>query len=688
MADELAPEIQTGGGDAHYGGVVRGRRGRRRRTGGMPTKSRPGVGPPKIFDPSAEPSAEGLRRAANPNVIASEAAKAEVKAAAKGEYLGILAPLMSVTADQAKIFKLPEGAYTTKTFKDKRKEWTKQFTYMFKTFVAAKGKDLDIERWEKYRDAQDRFINAIADIATFQNNKLTSKCGDLKVSRLKVLDEYFDIVIEELFGHNVEPSEDPSVGEDMAGGGESDSDDQTGGQPAPGGRGGLGPRIIALDDPVSNGLGGAVAAAQADDAAAAAAAPAESGAGGLAPSAKRRRGSVSGILQRVAGLFSDTSESLADAGGAALASVEDRIDAVRSRIRADPDATAATVGGAVGGAVGVGLLSSGAAAAAVSTGVGVLGYFGALYTPWAVIGGAVSTAVAAAPAAPIIGGIALSAALTHMTLRATGAGARMSAMCAVRAVPAAVGAADAVTDAAFEAAAAGFNKVIEDSDKKLGEAVGNVARVGFKGAAAVSKAAYRAGAKLRGKAIAGGRGRAAIEAAADPDVAAAIDDAVRSTDEAAASAAGGGGSAAVSAEVSQQYRSSLQAGAAASAADGIAGRKRRRDEVEPLDEEGSGSGVLAAALGAVPPGEGSDSKEEAPPPTGGHRCPTCGSSRKKRKSKSKKSRKHKKRHASYRRRNRNQSKSRSPSEAIYASPPAPVTTTLPHMESSGPPVRS
>ena len=106
-------------------------------------------------------------------------------------------------------------------------------------------------------------------------------------------------------------------------------------------------------------------------------------------------------------------------------------------------------------------------------------------------------------------------------------------------------------------------------------------------------------------------------------------------------------------------------------------------------EEGGGGGGGGAA---APAGAG------AGPTFGG--CPTCGGpsyggtrrrKHNKKKAAAKKSRKHARK--SYRRGHKKRSrsrmtKSRSPSEAIYASPPVPATTTLPHMESSGPPVRS
>jgi hypothetical protein len=101
-------------------------------------------------------------------------------------------------------------------------------------------------------------------------------------------------------------------------------------------------------------------------------------------------------------------------------------------------------------------------------------------------------------------------------------------------------------------------------------------------------------------------------------------------------------------------------------------------------------------------GGGAASLEPAPAPAAGAGttfggCPTCGSNggggrtrSRRRKSKAKKSRKNVRK--SYRRghkkRSSKRSKSRSPSAAIYASPPVPATTTLPHMESSGPLVRS
>ena len=108
------------------------------------------------------------------------------------------------------------------------------------------------------------------------------------------------------------------------------------------------------------------------------------------------------------------------------------------------------------------------------------------------------------------------------------------------------------------------------------------------------------------------------------------------------------------------------------------------------DEEGGGGAAAAGAAATTLKFGG---------------CPTCGGPsyggssgtrrrkhNKKKAAASKKSRKNMRK--SYRRghkkrsRSRAPTKSRSPSEAIYASPPVPEATTSPHMESSGPPVRS
>ena len=727
--------------DALYGGVVKVRRGRKRRTGGMPGRGER-VKKPALTKTQADERDEAARKAAaaatptGQRKAEAEAAEAAVRAAARTEYIGVLAPLMSVAGDQTKIFKLPEGSYT-ETFKNKLKEWRKGFNYMFKTFaVENKGKGLNIENWYKYRAAQNNLIDAIAKIAVFQNNKVVSKCEgqDPEIARLNVLDEYFDIVNEELFGHAIAAEDDPAPG--MAGGGYDDDDDDEEDDPMVGGMDAPAAAAAAARAPsstavslglisadaqaaaqaaVGGGLGGAVAAVQAADAEApggAAAAPAAAGAG-AAPA--RRRGSVVGILRQAAGVFTDTAGAVASSGSAALESVEDRIVSMRRGIREDPGATTAVVGGVLGSAVGASLLGSGASAAIVSAGVGALGYFGGFFNPWAVVAGAGQTLAAAAPALPTIGFIAGGAVITHAALRAVRSAAGFAGFCAARAVPEGVARANAATDALFDDAAVRFADAYDRSDARAIAAGGAraISSAAFRGAAAVSAAAHRAGAARRRAGGARG-GRAALEVAGE--VGAEINSAVQSLSAAAASAGVGsapGMSPQLMDEASQQYRSSLSAVAAASAADGLIGRKRRREEggAEELDLEspapppaqrGPGTGILASALGSAPaaaaeaedgvvPGVGTDSKDEPMPPGSsamGGGCPTCGShggSRKKRKSKAKKSRKHKRR-ASYRK--SKHSKSHSPSEGIYASLPTPAATTSPHMESSGPPVRS
>lgn len=286
-------------------------------------------------------------------------------------------------------------------------------------------------------------------------------------------------------------------------------------------------------------------------------------------------------------------------------------------------------------------------------------------------------------------GLGVGLAGTYFAARAVSSLTSMAGRCLVGAVPvvasATVSAADALEATIAGAPGAAVGAVVS-STPAIAEGVSSAAAgAGSALAAAPSAAsgmARRVGNSIRG-AFQGRPSLPALPAVPSSVVeasASAVESIIDARDEASASAAAEAGAAAVGAAaagagapdasaVAEQVLPGFQA---------LAGRKRGRAEAESAAPVAEEAGAPAEAEGPA---------ASRPRTEGG--CPMCGSHggsrHKNRKSKAKKSRKHKRR-ASYRK--RHHSKSRSPSEEIYASPPAPVAITLPHMESSGPPVRS
>ena len=350
-----------------------------------------------------------------------------------------------------------------------------------------------------------------------------------------------------------------------------------------------------------------------------------------------------------------------------------------------------------------------------------------------ILSGAASNAAAAGSLAMSAGRLGASAASVYVASRAVGALTNTGVVCATGAAQLAVrgvraagsgvvaaieGAPAAAASAAApmlaaapgvaRSAAAGAGSALAALPGAAAVEAARAANAASAGAGAAMRAGRRVGeavrsafADIRG----GGGGGEQVARLADAN-AAAIEDVVEAEDREAAVEAAVAGASSVRAAIAAAGGSGAYAESAGNAIaqrlNVLAGKKRSRAEVAaelarapaPAPAPGAGAGAAAAPApaeaeeeeGAEPPSN--RPKTDDAPKDGG--CPTCGShggSRKKRKSKAKKSRKQKKR-ASYRRRHRKPSKSHSPSEGIYASLPVPATTTSPHMESSGPPVRS
>ena len=311
-----------------------------------------------------------------------------------------------------------------------------------------------------------------------------------------------------------------------------------------------------------------------------------------------------------------------------------------------------------------------------------------------ILSGAAGNAAAVGSLAMSAGRLGATAASVSVASRAVGALTNTGARCAVGATQLAVlgvGAAGSAVSGAIEGAPEAAVGLLPYAASAAAPALAAAPGAVMSAAAGAPGAAVSAGRRVGGavqsafagiRGGGGGGGGEQVEQLALAN-AAAVEAVMDAPDEASAIAAATSGAAAVRSAISAAGGSGPYAESAGNAIESrlklLAGKKRGRAQAE------------AEAL-AVPAGAGAEEVAGEPPANRprtedslGGGCPTCGGSRKKRKSKAKKSRKQKKR-ASYRRKNK--SKSHSPSEEIYASPPAPVATTLPRMESSGPPVRS
>jgi len=350
-----------------------------------------------------------------------------------------------------------------------------------------------------------------------------------------------------------------------------------------------------------------------------------------------------------------------------LTSIRERMDGV-STVVEDSKLLRPSVGIALGAA---GLLVPGLAGSALG---GVANTMDAVN---AVIPGAFGIVANAAATAPMMGRLAVSAAslganvaTAYIASRAVGALTSTGAACA--------------------------KTVVEQGVETVGKLASSVESAIVGAPAAAPAALGRAGDAIRGAfRNIGGRRQAAVDRIADAN-ASAVNSVLAAPDAPAAVAAAEAGAVAVGAAM-------REANAALPVSDQVAPEGAEARIAETQSVVGSRLGLLATSVGAkrgrssMSESKESDEEEDLPPaakrpavsdavvpPTTGGGCPMCGGSRKKRKSK--KSRKQKRR-ASYRR-SRKVSKSRSPSEEKYASPPVPEAIVSPHMESSGPPVRS
>jgi hypothetical protein len=287
-------------------------------------------------------------------------------------------------------------------------------------------------------------------------------------------------------------------------------------------------------------------------------------------------------------------------------------------------------------------------------------------------GFATGTAPAAAGLIVSASSLGVSGAGLYLASRAVGALTQTGVKCATGAAQTGVGAIVGVGD-----------KMVSAIEGALERGVGALVSAAPAVGPALVSTGKRAGGAVRA-AFAGirGSGREEQVARLAEANAMAVENVVEAIDEPTAMAAAAEGASNVRAAIAAAGGAGASADAAGSAIEQrlklLAGKKRSRSEAP------------------VVPGEGTDSKDEEPPSNrprmeeegksteGG--CPMCGASRKKRKNKSKKSRKQKRR-GSYRRKSKT-IKSRSPFEEKYASPPVPEAIVSPHMESSGPPVRS
>jgi len=728
---------------ALYGGVVKVRRGRKRRTGGMPVTAlgkRVSKTPVK-YDPSEEP-------------------KAVVPSAKDSRTYTMVKTVMSLMfSKNGGEYKIPEDTFKVANNTDsncsaKLKAWasavklnftaptnetvdnlgTTQHAFaecMHNAILLAKGTGSPeqqelakiLEEAESSNDGVERIDNQISFILSLNVGVLSAKASD----------ENGDTV--------------------MMGGGEEDDDeeyfDQMGGMnprglrnvmesvdsaPAPAASAGAGsaapaaapaaavPQDVLVQVAAAPSLGGQLAIAQ------------EAQGGGAGGGALREAANSSFELARAAfrlflSPFRSCYRSLPEPAtftrrlNAAAEAVENRRDILPAAIVVSSAAGGLLMPGLVGGALTGAANTFDAVNAVLPSGLSI-------------VSGAAGNVAAAGSLAMSAGRLGATAASVYVASRAVGALTNTGMVCAggaaqlaVRGVSAAGTGVVTAIEGAPAAAASAAAPLLAAAAPALAAAPGAMMRAAaaLPGAASVTaaRAARAAGAGAGAAVSAGRRVGGAVQSAfagirgaggggsggeqvgqlADAN-AAAVEAVMDAPDEAAAMAAAASGAASVRAAISAAGGSGAYAESAGNAIESrlkvLAGRKRRAPDSsgdagadEAAELERSGRPAVRPRIGpeesagAAPAGAGAGSASASGSSLGGG-CPTCGShggSRKKRKSKAKKSRKHKKR-ASYRRRPRKHSKSHSPSEEIYASLPTPAATTSPRMESSGPPVRS
>ena len=709
----LAPsEIQTGGaGDALYGGAVRVRRGRKRRTGGMPTTAlgkRVGK-KPEIYDPSEEPKVVVPSAKASRTYTLVKTVMGLMFARDGGEY--------KIPADTFKV----ENATETNCTK-KLKAWASAVKLNFSAPTNETVENLGTAQ-HAFAECMYNAIILAKGLGSPDQNDLAEILAKAETNEaVEMIDNQISFIMSLNVGVLAAKASDEETV--MMGGGEEDfgMDDDEGEEDFDQ-TGGMRPHAMKVNGSAGAPPARAPAAASAGAGAASAAAPAAgvpqdvlvqvagapSLAGQLAIAQQAQNPPAGGAGAAV--IIAEAPSSSYELARAAFRlflspfrscyrtlpqadtitrRLNETAEAVENRRDILPTAVVVSTAAA-------GLLMPGLAGGALTGAANTLDAVNAvLPSGLSILSGAAGNAAAVGSLAMSAGRLGATAASVYVASRAVGALTNTGARCAVGATQLAVlgvGAAGSAVSGAIEGAPEAAVGLLPYAASAAAPALAAAPGAVMSAAAGAPGAAVSAGRRVGGavqsafagiRGGGGGGGGEHVEQLALAN-AAAVEAVMDAPDEASAMAAATSGAAAVRSAISAAGGSGAYAVSAGNAIESrlkvLAGKKRGRAQAE------------AEAL-AVPAGAGAGAEEVAgAPPANRPRteggCPTCGShgggSRKKRKSKAKKSRKQKKR-TSYRRKNK--SKSHSPSEEIYASPPAPVAITLPRMESSGPPVRS
>ena len=627
-------DIQTGGGDALYGGAVRVRRGRRRK-GGMPV----------VSEKKTEPTLSA--------VAPSEKSKRT--------YTIVKMVMALMFAKDGGEYKIPDDTFRVSNLTDsnctkKKNDWA--------SAVKANFTEPTNETQESLETTQRAFAECMCNAILKANGSGSPDQNELATilasADRNVAIEMVDNTITFIMSMNVGFA--PGGGESIAGGGDDDEEEelQVGGMNVPG----MPSRRSSSSSPAPAPAAVLAQVAAAPSLPAQLAIAREAQGGAEAPS-------VSFELARTAfRLFLSPFRSCARG----LPSSEDVTRQMNNLAERVEGANLLLPSVAVSTAA-AGLLMPGAAGAALTGAANTLDAVNAFIPGGLSVlsGFATGTVPAAAGLAMSAAALGASSAGLYVASRAVGALTQTGVKCAVGVARAGVGATVSAGDAVVSAiegapersvgALVSATPAMERAGKRAAVAV----RTAFEGLGGARSAQVARIAEANAMAV-----ENVVEALDEPAARAAAAEGARNV-RAAIAAAGGAGEAADAAGAAVEQRLTL-----------LSGKKRGREDGDSESKEDEAP--PPAKRSEPSPEEGTDSKEESP--VGG--CPMCGAgggSRKRRRgNKSKKSRKQKRR-ASYRKK-KVATKSRSPSEAIYASPPVPATITLPRMESSGPPVRS
>jgi len=628
-------DIQTGGGDALYGGAVRVRRGRRRK-GGMP-----------------------VGREKKTEAVLSVVAPSEKS---KKTYTIVKMVMALMFAKDGGEYKIPDDTFrvsneTESNCTKKKNEWASAVKANFTT--------PSNETQEKLETTQRAFAECMCNAILKANGTGTSDQNELATilasADRNVAIEMVDNAITFIVSMNVGFA--PGGGESMAGGGDedSDSDVQMGGMDVPGmpsrssGRSSSSTASKPAPAPAPAVLA-QVAAAPSLPAQLAIAREVQGGAEAPSASFELARTAFRLFLSP----FRSCARGLPSSEDVSrqMNNLAERVEGANLLLPTVAVSTAAA-----------GLLMPGAAGAALTGAANTLDAVNAFIPGGLSVlsGFATGTVPAAAGLAMSAAALGASSAGLYVASRAVGALTQTGVKCAVGVARAGVGATVSVGD-----------KVVSAIEGAPGSSVGALVSA----TPVMARAGKRAAGAVRSAFEGLGGGRAAQVARIADANAMAVQNVVEAIDEPAARAAAAEGASNVRAAIAAAGGAGEAADAAGAAVEQrltlLSGKKRGREESDSESKEDEAPPPAKRSEPSTE--EGTDSKEESP--VGG--CPMCGASRKKRKSK--KSRKQKRR-ASYRRSKR-VIKSRSPSVEKYASPPVPEAIVSPHMESSGPPVRS